>query len=132
MSADLKNISCARPAGIRNPILAREPDEGVRRGPGGPPHTDCVPRFLGFVLTIFTNGGIGIRPKAPGSKLDPARDLTQMWRLTIYSIVKLRWPRATHAHKNGWPPAAVRQLGYAPVYDIQFSKISETLPPTPL
>src|SRR6266568_6855689 len=37
MRRRFKNISCARPAGIRNPILAREPDGGVRRGPGGPP-----------------------------------------------------------------------------------------------
>jgi len=38
---------------------------------------------------------------------------------------------ATPDHENGWPTAAVRQLGYAPVCVIQFSKISETLPPTP-
>src|SRR3981081_1870113 len=38
---------------------------------------------------------------------------------------------ATPDHENGWRPTAVRQLGYAPVYVIQFSKISETLPPTP-
>ena len=45
-------------------------------------------RFLGFVLTIFTNGGIGSPLEAPDPNFDPARDLTQEWRLTIYSIVK--------------------------------------------
>ena len=36
----------------------------------------------------FRNIGIGILPKTPGPNSGPARDLTQKWRLTIYSIVK--------------------------------------------
>src|SRR5713226_8197089 len=76
-------------------------------------------------------GGSGSRRKRRDPDSEPAHDLRRECRLLLYSVVKLRWPRATHAHENGWPPAAVRQLGYAPVYAIQFSKISETLPPTP-
>ena len=70
-------------------------------------------------------GGLWVTLKRRVPTLQPGA------RFHSYSVVKLRWPRATHAHENGWPPAAVRQLGYAPVYAIQFSKISETLPPTP-
>jgi hypothetical protein len=62
----------------------REPDEGVRRGPGG---TAPQERFLGFDLTIFTNGGIGI-PQAPGPDSEPAHDLRRECRLPLYSDVK--------------------------------------------
>src|ERR1700732_4034110 len=47
-----------------------------------------ISRFLGFDLTIFTNGGIGIPRKRRDPNSDPARDFRQKWRLPLYSVVK--------------------------------------------
>src|SRR5260370_42370781 len=52
----------------------------------------------------FHKGGIRGPRKRRVPDFDPARDLRHKWGLGQYAVVKLRWPRATQAHENGWPP----------------------------